>query len=40
MKRIAVIGSGISGIGAAYALKDTADVTLFEADDRLGRLPT
>mgnify|MGYP003641937788 FL=1 len=36
MKRIAVIGSGISGIGAAYALKDTADVTLFEADDRLG----
>ena len=36
MKRIAVIGSGISGIGAAYALKDTADITLFEADDRLG----
>ena len=36
MKRIAIIGSGISGIGAAYALKDTADVTLFEAQDRLG----
>jgi len=36
MKRIAVIGSGISGIGAAYALKDTANVTLFEARDRLG----
>ena len=36
MKRIAIIGSGISGIGAAYALKDTADITLFEAQDRLG----
>ena len=36
MKRIAIIGSGISGLGAAYALKDTADVTVFEADDRLG----
>lgn len=36
MKRIAIIGSGISGLGAAYALKDTADVTLFEARARLG----
>lgn len=36
MKRIAIIGSGISGLGAAYALKDTADVTVFEAEDRLG----
>ena len=36
MKRIAVIGSGISGMGAAWALKDTADVTLFEADSRIG----
>lgn len=36
MKRIAVIGGGISGMGAAYALKDTADVTVFEARDRLG----
>ena len=36
MKRIAIIGAGISGMGAAYALKDTADVTLYEADDRAG----
>ncbi|MCA8902018.1 MAG: FAD-dependent oxidoreductase [Hyphomonas sp.] len=36
MKRIAVIGSGIAGLGAAWALKDTADVTLFEADTRAG----
>jgi len=36
MKRIAIIGSGISGLGAAYALKDTADVTLYESRDRLG----
>lgn len=35
-KRIAVIGSGIAGLGAAWALRDTADVTLFEAGDRLG----
>ncbi|MBK8199692.1 MAG: FAD-dependent oxidoreductase [Acidobacteria bacterium] len=36
MTRIAVVGSGISGLGAAWALKDTADVTLFEKDHRLG----
>ena len=36
MKRIAIIGSGISGLGAAYALKDNADITVFEADDRAG----
>jgi hypothetical protein len=36
MKRIAIIGSGISGLGAAYALKDTADITVYEAGDRAG----
>ena len=35
-KRIAIVGSGISGLGAAYALKDTADITVFEARDRPG----
>jgi hypothetical protein len=36
MKRIAIIGSGISGLGAAYALKDSADITVYEANDRAG----
>ncbi|MEM6534095.1 MAG: FAD-dependent oxidoreductase [Pseudomonadota bacterium] len=36
MKRIAIIGSGITGLGAAFALKDTADITVFEAKDRAG----
>ncbi len=35
-RRIAVVGSGISGLTAAYILKDEADVTLYEAADRLG----
>ncbi|WP_370237092.1 MULTISPECIES: NAD(P)/FAD-dependent oxidoreductase [Henriciella] len=36
MKKIAIIGSGISGLGAAYALRNTADITVFEARDRAG----
>lgn len=36
-KRIAIVGSGISGLGALYALKDTPhEVHLYEAADRLG----
>ena len=34
--RIAVIGSGISGLGSAYLLNQNAEVHLFERDDRLG----
>ncbi|SHL73622.1 hypothetical protein SAMN05444414_13323 [Roseovarius marisflavi] len=35
-KTIAVIGAGISGMGAAHRLADTHHVTLFEAEPRLG----
>jgi predicted NAD/FAD-binding protein len=35
-RHIAVIGSGISGLTAAYVLQKTADVTLYEADSRTG----
>ncbi len=35
-RRIAVIGSGISGLTAAYILARTDEVTVFEADERLG----
>jgi predicted NAD/FAD-binding protein len=36
MKKIAVIGAGISGLGAAYLLQQKYDVTLFEKESRLG----
>lgn len=36
MKRIAVIGSGISGMSAAYLLSQQHTVTLFEANDYIG----
>jgi len=35
-KRIAVIGAGISGMGAAHMLAETHHVTLIEAEPRLG----
>jgi uncharacterized protein len=34
--RIAIIGSGISGLSAAWLLKDRYQVTLFESEPRLG----
>ncbi|MGN6608894.1 MAG: NAD(P)/FAD-dependent oxidoreductase [Jatrophihabitans sp.] len=35
-RRIAVVGSGVAGLTAAYVLQRSADVTLYEADHRLG----
>jgi predicted NAD/FAD-binding protein len=35
-KKIAVVGSGVAGLTSAYVLQRGADVTLFEADARLG----
>lgn len=36
-KRVAIVGSGCSGIGALWALKSTPhEVHLYEAGDRLG----
>ena len=35
-QRVAVVGSGVAGLTAAYVASRTAHVTLFEADDRLG----
>ncbi len=34
--KIAIVGSGISGLAAAHALKDQAAITLFEAGDYFG----
>ena len=36
MKKIAVIGSGISGLISAYILQNKYDVTLFESNNYLG----
>ena len=35
-QRIAIVGSGISGMAAGWYLSAQHDVTLFEADSRLG----
>ena len=34
--RVAVVGAGISGLSAAWLLSKSADVTFYEAEDRLG----
>lgn len=36
MQRIAIIGSGIAGLGAAWLLADQYDITVFEAEQRVG----
>ncbi len=35
-KKIAIVGAGISGLSAAYYLSENNDVTLYEAEPRLG----
>jgi len=35
-RAVAVVGAGVSGLTAAYVLAQQYDVTLYEADDRLG----
>lgn len=34
--KVAIVGSGISGLAAAHTLKDHADITVFEAGDYFG----
>lgn len=35
-KSVAIVGGGISGLGAAYLLRDVAEVTLYERNDYIG----
>ena len=36
MAKIAIIGTGISGLGAAYLLNRQHDITVYEKSDRIG----
>mgnify|MGYP006275917013 FL=1 len=36
MTKVAIVGSGVSGLTAAYLLKDLHQVTIFESDNRYG----
>lgn len=36
MTKVAIVGSGVSGLTAAYLLKDVHQVTIFESDNRFG----
>ncbi len=36
VRRVGIIGSGVAGLTAAHVISRTAEVVLFEADDRLG----
>lgn len=36
MKKVIVVGSGIAGLGAAWTLRDTADVVVLEAGSHIG----
>ena len=33
---VAIIGSGVSGLTAAYLMRNDFEVTIFESDDRFG----
>ncbi|MDZ4836341.1 MAG: FAD-dependent oxidoreductase [Candidatus Melainabacteria bacterium] len=35
-KRVAIVGSGIAGLGCAHFLKNEFDITVFEKNDRIG----
>lgn len=36
MKKLAIVGSGVAGLGAAWLLRDKFDITIFEAGDYPG----
>ncbi len=36
LRRVAIVGSGISGLAAAHTLRGLADITLYEAGDHFG----